>query len=242
MLTRVTIPFVVGAALVLAGCGEPRAPEVTAEPGAADSELRAVPGMRPDLLVIDPPVAGPGDELTLRFPQETPRGLAFDLDRRSEGSWETTHRMTSDATGAPYRTVPVGAEGFGVDDVGVTGFGPERVRLPDELEPGEYRLCAADAAERFCAPLPVTHDGMACDSERRGSSVHDRDTDAPPSGPSPLEAAEAEVRSIFGDDVEFRETGPTSVEVARSDGAVVGRVSLEEVPGGLVVSGVTRCG
>lgn len=115
------------------------------------------PEMRPDLLVIEPEAAPPGTQLALRFPEETSRGIAFTLDRRTADGWETTHWMTSDANGdRDPDTIPAGSEGFAVEDVGVGGPGPDHVRLPEELEPGEYRVCTANAVTQFCAPLTVT--------------------------------------------------------------------------------------
>lgn len=117
------------------------------------------PSMRPDLLVVEPPVAGPGTEVALRFPQETSRGIAFQLDRRTADGWETTHWMSSDANGEQYQdTVAAGTEGYGVIDVGVGGPGPDGVVLPDDVEPGEYRICTANAGDEFCALLEVTSD------------------------------------------------------------------------------------
>lgn len=115
------------------------------------------PEMRPDLMLIEPPAAPPGSEVALRFPEETFRGIAFQLDRRTADGWETTHWMTSDANGDQYAdTVPAGTEGYGVIDVGVGGPGPDHVRLPDDVGPGEHRICTANAGEEFCAPLTIT--------------------------------------------------------------------------------------
>lgn len=127
---------------------------------SAEDPPEPAPSMRPDLLVVEPPVAAPGAEVALRFPQETSRGIAFQLDRRSGDGWQTTHWMSSDANGERYQdTVAAGTEGYGVIDVGVGGPGPDRVVLPADVEPGEYRICTANAGDEFCAPLEITSDG-----------------------------------------------------------------------------------
>lgn len=111
--------------------------------------------MRPDLLVLDPSMAEPGQLLAMHFPEETSRGIAFQLDRRESGSWVPVAWMTSDGNGGEPVTVPVSTEGYGVEDVGVGGPGPDHVRLPDDVAPGDYRICTANAGEEFCAPLEV---------------------------------------------------------------------------------------
>ncbi len=114
------------------------------------------PEMRPDLMVIQPAAAAPGEQLALRFPEETPRGIAFELHRRTDGRWVTTHWMNSDANGIEYAgTAPVGTDGFGSIDVGVGGPGPDRVALPGDIQSGEYRVCTANAGDEFCAPLTI---------------------------------------------------------------------------------------
>lgn len=114
------------------------------------------PSMRPDLLVVEPATARPGDRLALRFPDGTMRGIAFDLQRRTAQGWVTTHWMTSDGNGPEYAvTVPAGTEGFAVIDVGVGGTGPDHVTLPADPVPGAYRVCTANAVEDFCAPLTI---------------------------------------------------------------------------------------
>lgn len=111
--------------------------------------------MRPDLLVLDPSTAEPGQLLAMHFPEETSRGIAFQLDRRESGNWLPVAWMTSDGNGGEPATVSVTTEDYGVDDVGVGGPGPDHVRLPDDVAPGDYRICTANAGEEFCAPLEI---------------------------------------------------------------------------------------
>ena len=63
--------------------------------------------------------------------------------------------MTSDANGGEPLTVPVGTEGYGYPDAGIGGPGPDRVLVPEDAEPGAYRICTANAGDDFCAPLQV---------------------------------------------------------------------------------------
>lgn len=115
------------------------------------------PSMRPDLLVLQPAAARPGEFVEMHFPQETMRGVAFQLDRREEPGWETIYWLTSDGNGGKPTSIRVGAEGnHGWPDVGVGGPGPDRVLIPDGIEPGSYRVCTANAGDEFCAPLNIT--------------------------------------------------------------------------------------
>jgi hypothetical protein len=113
------------------------------------------PQMRPDLLILDPANAAPGQLVAMRFPEQTSRGVAFQLDRRTADGWTPVAWMTSDGNGGEPATVPAFTEGYGVEDVGVGGPGPDHVRLPDDVSPGDHRICTANAGEDFCALLEI---------------------------------------------------------------------------------------
>jgi len=112
--------------------------------------------LRPDLMAVDPDPAAPGELVSLTFPEQTMRGIAFVLQRRIDGGWETSHLMTSNANGVDYMdTAPVDTEAFDVIDVGIGGPGPDSVRLPDGLAAGEYRICTDNAGDEFCAQIQI---------------------------------------------------------------------------------------
>lgn len=115
------------------------------------------PQMRPELLVLEPQEAVPGQLVAMHFPEETPRGVAFQLDMLDSEGWVPVAWMTSDGNGGEPVTVPVSTEGYGVVDVGVAGPGPDHVRLPGDVPPGDYRICTANAGDEFCAPLEVVN-------------------------------------------------------------------------------------
>ena len=127
--------------------------------GAADrthaDPPEPAPSMRPDLLVLDPTTAVADQVVAMRFPEETSRGIAFQLDRQVGDGWETVAWMTSDTNGGDPVTVPAGSDGYGVEDVGVGGPGPDHVRLPVDVAPGAHRICTANAGDEFCAPLTI---------------------------------------------------------------------------------------
>lgn len=127
---------------------------------AAAAELRPErpepsPSMRPELMVVDPTHVTPGGTVALRFPEETGRGVAFQLDRRDGQEWSTRYWMTSDGNGGQPVTVAVGTDGYGVVDVGVAGPGPDHVQIPHDAAPGAYRICTANAGDEFCAPIQI---------------------------------------------------------------------------------------
>lgn len=115
------------------------------------------PSMAPDLIVLEPTAAAPGDLVAVRFPQETMRGVAFQLDRRTDDGWETVAWLTSDANGGePSGVLVADAEGYAWPDVGIGGPGPDRLRIPDGVAPGPHRICTANAGEDVCAPIELT--------------------------------------------------------------------------------------
>lgn len=176
------VPAAALAAVAILSCGMPPVPDGTPaaqrsepveatdpRPPAANPSDRAaatdagvpdgavVPAVRPQLMEVTPNPAQPGDMLRLVFPEETLRGVAFSLYRRSRGDWELSYHLHSDGSrGGGYQ--PLWREAGsppGHDDVGVGGTGPDQVPLPDIAAPGEYLICTANAAVDFCAPLAV---------------------------------------------------------------------------------------
>lgn len=113
------------------------------------------PSMRPDLLVLEPAAVRPGEIVRMHFPDETMRGVAFQLDRRTDPGWETLFWLTSDGNGGQPDWAPVGTDGYGWPDVGVGGAGPDRIVIPEPATPGSYRVCTANAGDEFCAPLEI---------------------------------------------------------------------------------------
>lgn len=131
-------------------CAHAAAAEVRPTPATT-----ATPAMRPDLLTVTPDPVAPGTVVEVAFAESYPRGIAWQLDARVDDTWETRFWLTSDANGGDPVAVAVGTDGYGVEDVGVEGTGPDRLRVPAEAAPGEYRLCTANARDDVCVPLTV---------------------------------------------------------------------------------------
>lgn len=114
------------------------------------------PEIRDDLIVATPATVLPGAIVELTFPEQTDRGVAFQLDEQVGGEWLIRWWMTSDGNGGEPLAVRAGTTGHGWEDVGVGGPGPDRVLVHPDTEPGSYRLCTANAADDFCTSLEVT--------------------------------------------------------------------------------------
>lgn len=125
--------------------------------GGAPAPANPAAEMRPDLLVIEPAQAAPGDVVALSFPEETTRGILFVLEQRVDDGWVTRFYLISDGPGQGWQREwwPVDAEGFAIPDIGVGGPGPDRVLIPDITEPGDYRVCTGNAGADFCAPIEI---------------------------------------------------------------------------------------
>lgn len=114
--------------------------------------------MRPDLMELESDTVTPGGTAEVRFPEETPRGVAWSLEAKVEGGWHIEFLMTgsSAAIGVDSNWVSADdAEDFGWIDIGVMGEGPDIVPIPETVEPGEYRLCTANSAPNICTELTV---------------------------------------------------------------------------------------
>jgi hypothetical protein len=113
--------------------------------------------MRPDLIVADQAEVEPGAVVALSFPEHTNRGVLFVLDQRVDNAWVTRFFLTSDGPGQGWEREwwPVDAAGMAVPDIGVGGPGPDRVLVPEVVEPGAYRICTGNAGADFCAPIEI---------------------------------------------------------------------------------------
>lgn len=143
---------------------------------------------RPELLVISPPTAEPGDQVELSFPQGTSRGVAFTLEEAARGGWAWTHVLTSGVDGYSDGKPSWVARGtsYGWDDIGVNGLGPDLILLPDGLDPGAHRICTANAGTNFCGEMTVTGSATGDDTATTTSNA---DVTAPPAKNAPPNGA-----------------------------------------------------
>ncbi len=137
-------------AVVAAGCAgdaEPAVPSGPYDPGAE---------LRPDLIVAEPTRLAAGDVVALTFPQETGRGIHFVLEQRVGDTWNLVYHLLSGANAAePSFFRPGEGDNIGIPAIGIGGRGPDRLTVPDDVTPGSYRICTANAGDEFCAEIDV---------------------------------------------------------------------------------------
>lgn len=136
---------VLAVALLSGGCTEPSA--------SLDPKLEGT-------MTITPASAEPAQEIELRFPGDSERGIAFSLSQWKDGDWEVAYYLTSDwgrsGEYAPSWWPVEDSEDRGWEQVGISGAGPDRVFVPDTAARGDYLLCTANAVDEACALLTVT--------------------------------------------------------------------------------------
>lgn len=131
----------------------PVEPVEPVEPASAGAELR------PDLVVVTPDLAEPGTEIEVTFAEPYDRGVAWTIttgDGATELYWLTA---SAEGYGGAPSWVPAGTDGWGVDDIGISGTGPDRLVVPDTIAAGEYHLCTANAVVDVCGLLVVFDPG-----------------------------------------------------------------------------------
>ncbi len=126
------------------------APTVPAPPPTVDPNERVL------LVVNESPLAA-GMDFTVSFPESTARGGFFDLQRWSGHRWQERTHILETGRETPPRAVPVG-ELDAIEEYGREGVGPEQLVLPEGLEPGHFRLCAAGTSREICGRFEVTAD------------------------------------------------------------------------------------
>ena len=122
------------------------------------------PTTRPMALLPD--VAAAGSLVELTFDEDAFRGVAWRLeangvDLRGDQPDEVAgpFLLVASAAGYDCAACPIWyppGEG-GAEDIGISGPGPDVVRIPEVAAPGEWRLCSDNAGEPpYCADLTVT--------------------------------------------------------------------------------------
>lgn len=122
-----------------------------AEPATeAPGEASPPPDAQPVLMKVVPSEPAAGGSAELLFPESTPRGGYFVLERWEEDQWVLSHYLVSDG-GDREALIYAPGEYEGGDDYGVGGPGPDGVLLPDEMSPGFWRVCTENARPQMCA-------------------------------------------------------------------------------------------
>ncbi|QBI21658.1 hypothetical protein ER308_20195 [Egibacter rhizosphaerae] len=138
-------------AMVLVAACAPDEADVD-ERGPLDPEA----AMDTEQIVAEPAEARPGDTVEVRFPQEHQRGIHLVLERAADGDYHHAYDISTNVhTDEGPLVVEAGTEGFGIDDIGIVGPGPDPLPIPDDAPAGDYRVCTGNAGENVCAPVTI---------------------------------------------------------------------------------------
>jgi hypothetical protein len=168
---RPAVVIVLAAGLALTACGEPQPaggalpppsdvtipPTTGADPALSDGPFDPAAENRPDLMIVEPSAARPGELVAVWYPGGRERGVAYALERRDGDRWDVTHLLTAttDSYGSSPSWVPFGSEGYGWEDIGISGPGPDVLVVPDSAVPGDHRICTANSLENICVEIVV---------------------------------------------------------------------------------------
>ena len=124
---------------------------------------RMIGELRPDLMTAETDEARPGDAVTIDWSADTTRGVAYRLGRMADGGEWTVEYFLGVGSGEPGSWHRSDAE-VEIPAMAITDRGPDRLRIPEEAEPGTYRLCTLDDPG-LCVELDVV-----AESQSEGSS------------------------------------------------------------------------
>jgi hypothetical protein len=152
-------PALAAAAAVLAVVGGSIAVAWTGDDGSdPEPAIATDPGPAPvhPKMTVTPAVALPGQVVSLTYADDFMRGIAYQLVH-DEGSATDLDAPAYYLSASDERVSWASADqDYAWVDIGVGGPGPDRVQVPDDIEPGEWLVCTANAAEQRCASLTVT--------------------------------------------------------------------------------------
>lgn len=155
MRTWIPGPTVIALLMVLAGCGS-TATTSTGVPAEEPPQVPAPPPETGDFMALDGPAPLPGEQFWVIFDESNRRGGAFVLQPWTGDTWaEPVYLLISDANGSPPTATRITPTNYGWEDWGNGGRGPDGFLLPDDIEPGTWRLCTANAADEACMQLAV---------------------------------------------------------------------------------------
>jgi hypothetical protein len=142
-----------GAVILLAGCaspvpvGTPHAVEPVGTPH--DSAV----GFLREVMIADRAQAAPGDIVELSFPGEKDRGIMYVLEEETGPTWTYRYILLAGDTYPTWHRP--GDESVAIPDIGIAGVGPDRVIIPEEAPPGDYRICTGNAADNVCVRIEI---------------------------------------------------------------------------------------
>lgn len=160
MTSRKLLSGLFGSALVLSAGACTESPSGAEDPQGESVFQAASAPDPPELdevsISLAPTALGPGDLVSLSFPETSQRGGFFQLQAWTGSTWaDAIYLLESDAGESGQPSWVVIGEGAGTDDYGVGGPGPDRIQLPESIDPGYWLLCTANSQVERCAQLLV---------------------------------------------------------------------------------------
>jgi hypothetical protein len=134
--------------VVAAGCSSPAGTTEASLPWPIDPDANVAP----ERMTVDPRDPSAGELVDVTYPEGWDRGVLYALDRQVGDGWTREFMLLSGEQ--PIWFEP-GDNDIAVAAVGVSGRGPDRVRVPEVVEAGTWRLCTANAVENVCALLEI---------------------------------------------------------------------------------------
>lgn len=116
--------------------------------------------MRPELMQVKPSPAVAGQPIEVRFPEETERGVGWVLEEQGNNSWHAGWSLTAASGSYDSEYVPNwypadDEAAFAWDALAIAGPGPDTLLIPDDAQPGIYRLCTANKIDNICVELAI---------------------------------------------------------------------------------------
>jgi len=107
------------------------------------------------LFQLEPRNPQAGETFTANFDADSSRGGFFHL-RRWEGSdWSTPRFALESGFDGPPTFIKIDGEGIETEDYGAGGAGPDPLIMPGDIEPGQWRLCTANAGIQLCTQISI---------------------------------------------------------------------------------------
>jgi hypothetical protein len=148
------LPLVV--ALLLAGCASP---DEVSGPRPGDTYATDV-RTEPELMRAVPDAVAAGGEIEAVFPRGSTRGPGFVLERATDESWAWWFAISSDPDAADMVNTFT-AEEFVARNVewnsgpAFDSTDPHLIPVPDDAEPGLWRVCTVPETPGLCAEFEV---------------------------------------------------------------------------------------
>lgn len=171
MRATLSLLAVAAAALIIVPADMESAPGTFPDDGlVSDSASPAGEELAVEAMQTEPDKVSPGDEVLVWYPDGWPqdpdvaaRGMRLYLERMEGDSWELVYhaywvhpdQRGEDPLPEP-RTLPADAD-RGAHDTQAIGPGPDLIVIPDDAEPGDYRVCT-DRSDQQCGPFTVTEE------------------------------------------------------------------------------------